>query len=143
MVEVAVRRLNARAPSPRALIPDLDPRWERAISRCLEREPEKRFAAAGDVVSGLRAQATQRTISRRSLATAIAVAAASIVAGATWWALRPEGGPPAAARPALAVLGLRNLSDKADTAWIGTALPSCSPARFRPAASSGASPRRR
>ena len=38
----ALRRLEARAESPRRLVTDLDARWEAAILRCLEREPAAR-----------------------------------------------------------------------------------------------------
>ena len=39
----AVKRLKQAAPSPKALVPSLDPRWDVAISRCLEVAPERRF----------------------------------------------------------------------------------------------------
>ena len=38
----------------RDLLPDVDPAWEVTIHRCLEREPEDRFARALDVVASLR-----------------------------------------------------------------------------------------
>src|SRR3954467_4439798 len=37
VMEVAFRRLNAPAPSPRGLVPDLDPPWDRAIFRWVAR----------------------------------------------------------------------------------------------------------
>jgi serine/threonine protein kinase len=49
----ALKRLREPAPSPRTLVPDLDPVWEEVILRCLERAPADRFAAMGDVVSAL------------------------------------------------------------------------------------------
>jgi predicted ATPase len=52
-LEMAERRLAADAPSPRAIAPDLDERWEVAIRRCLEREPRRRFARASDVARAL------------------------------------------------------------------------------------------
>jgi eukaryotic-like serine/threonine-protein kinase len=53
----AARRLNSGAPSPRALRPDLPAGWERAILRCLEREPANRFATATEVMQAIAAGA--------------------------------------------------------------------------------------
>lgn len=49
----ALKRLREPAPSPRTLVPDLDPVWEEVILRCLERAPADRFASMRDVVSAL------------------------------------------------------------------------------------------
>jgi serine/threonine protein kinase len=49
----ALKRLSEPAPSPRTLVPDLDPVWEEVILRCLERAPADRFATMGDVASAL------------------------------------------------------------------------------------------
>ncbi len=56
----AVQRSQEPAPSPRAIVADLDERWERAILRCLEREPPARFPTAMDVVRALRAEPAHR-----------------------------------------------------------------------------------
>jgi tetratricopeptide (TPR) repeat protein len=56
----AVRPLTARAESPGALAPELDPRWEAAILRCLEREPAARFGSAAEVVPAITARARSR-----------------------------------------------------------------------------------
>jgi tetratricopeptide (TPR) repeat protein/tRNA A-37 threonylcarbamoyl transferase component Bud32 len=45
-LSTAVLRLQQAPPSPRILLPDLDPRWERSILRCLAREPAARFPTA-------------------------------------------------------------------------------------------------
>jgi len=130
-MEVALRRLTTRARAPRQLAPDLDPRWERAILRCLEREPEKRYAAAGEVSAALREGAP--AVRRRLPKAAVGVAALLLAAGgaAWWWAGHRASPAPAAtatsesvapAGNAVAVLGLRNLSEKPDLAWLGTAL---------------------
>jgi hypothetical protein len=50
---VALQRLREPPRPPRALVPDLDPKWESAILRCLEREPPRRFRAALDVSRAL------------------------------------------------------------------------------------------
>ena len=49
----ALKRLSEPAPSPRTLVPDIDPVWEEVILRCLERAPADRFAAMDDVASAL------------------------------------------------------------------------------------------
>jgi len=130
-MEVAVRRLTTQPQSPRRVAPDLDPHWERAILRCLEREPEKRYPAAGDVAAALRDPAP-RVSSRLPLVAAGGAAVLVAGAGAAWWwaAHRPApatsaavtAAPAASSGRAVAVLSLRNLSEKADLAWLGTAL---------------------
>src|SRR5579872_4231093 len=52
-LSTAIKRLKAPAPSPKLRIPDLDEKWELVIARCLEREPEQRFASAEDVAEAL------------------------------------------------------------------------------------------
>jgi serine/threonine protein kinase len=37
---MAIKRFREAVPSPRLVVPELDLRWERAILRCLEREPK-------------------------------------------------------------------------------------------------------
>jgi serine/threonine protein kinase/tetratricopeptide (TPR) repeat protein len=45
----AAKRIKQPAPSPKLLVPDLDPVWEAAIGKCLEIEPGKRFQSAQQV----------------------------------------------------------------------------------------------
>ena len=52
----AMKRLNHVAPSPRLHVPDVDPRWEAVVARCLERSPDRRFANTDDVVRALRGE---------------------------------------------------------------------------------------
>jgi tetratricopeptide (TPR) repeat protein len=49
----AIKRLREDPPPPRLRAPDLDPAWESAILRCLERAPADRFAQARDVAAAL------------------------------------------------------------------------------------------
>jgi eukaryotic-like serine/threonine-protein kinase len=50
---MAIKRFKEAAPSPRLLVPELDPRWDAAILRCLEREPARRFQTTEDLVAAL------------------------------------------------------------------------------------------
>jgi serine/threonine protein kinase len=50
-IETATLRLLAPAPSPRAVVPMLAPAWEALVGRCLERDPERRFATVEEIVS--------------------------------------------------------------------------------------------
>jgi predicted ATPase/tetratricopeptide (TPR) repeat protein len=52
-IDVAQRRLDEDAPSPRMTVPDLDERWNAVVRRCLEREPERRYASAAEVPAAL------------------------------------------------------------------------------------------
>jgi serine/threonine protein kinase len=52
-METAERRLRDEAPSPRRLVPDLDPRWEAVILRCLARDPAARFPGPAAVAEAL------------------------------------------------------------------------------------------
>jgi serine/threonine protein kinase len=54
---MAIKRFREAVPSPRLVVPDLDVRWERAILRCLEREPSGRFQSAAEVIAALTADA--------------------------------------------------------------------------------------
>ena len=47
-------RLREPAPSPRTVQPDVDPAWEGAILRCLERDPTRRFPDVRQAVDALR-----------------------------------------------------------------------------------------
>jgi tetratricopeptide (TPR) repeat protein/TolB-like protein/tRNA A-37 threonylcarbamoyl transferase component Bud32 len=57
----AMKRLNHVAPSLRLHIPDLDPRWEAVVARCLERSPDRRFTSTEDVVQALRGESVPTT----------------------------------------------------------------------------------
>jgi eukaryotic-like serine/threonine-protein kinase len=52
-LEVASLRLTRPPPSPRSFVSDLPEAWERAILRCLEREPAARFQDVREVASAL------------------------------------------------------------------------------------------
>src|SRR5581483_2385267 len=52
-LETATRRLKQAPPSPRALAPELDARWEAAILRALAIDPARRFPSAGALARAL------------------------------------------------------------------------------------------
>ncbi len=52
-LSTAAKRLREAPVPPRVHAPGLDPRWEAAILRCLERSPENRFASAPEAVAAI------------------------------------------------------------------------------------------
>jgi tetratricopeptide (TPR) repeat protein/TolB-like protein len=128
-LSIAVKRLTEKPPSPRLAVPDLDPRWEATILRCLERNPADRFASASDLVRSLEGESTvvKRRRPRRWLVAAVVSSLVLIGLGGLWVArvTRHPSPPPEAGavrmRRSVAVLGLKNLG-QAETAWLSTAL---------------------
>jgi tRNA A-37 threonylcarbamoyl transferase component Bud32/TolB-like protein len=122
LLETMTLRLREPPPPPRSIVPDLPERWERTILRCLEREPAQRFVQIGDVPAELSPQAAPAR-SRRALWLApMAIAALSAL-----WLVRPRVESPSAqkarsGRPAVAVIGLRNLSGRTDADYLATQL---------------------
>ncbi len=145
----AVKRLVESPAAPKILNPSLNPAWERAILRCLERDPERRFKSAQDVINALEGNASPSAWAGRSggrqtpaasawpprgrfiWLTGLAILMIALLAGGLRYFTQRKArfaGPSAAAsvavtlRPAVAVLGFTNLSRKADTEWLSTAL---------------------
>jgi eukaryotic-like serine/threonine-protein kinase len=139
---MAARRIHESVPSPRTIVPDLAPNWEKVILRCLEREPAKRFASISEVVPALsqgesarerEPQAQLDSVYRRILALASLLI---FVAGITIYAKRARnvesttlpastyrlGSSPIKVRPAVAVLGFRNASKRSDKDWLSESL---------------------
>jgi eukaryotic-like serine/threonine-protein kinase len=56
-MEAALKRLQQAPPPPSTALPSLDPRWDAAILRCLEKEPPARFRSVRDLVRALDATA--------------------------------------------------------------------------------------
>src|SRR5262249_61730513 len=52
-MEAALKRLQQAATPPSAHLPTLEPRWDAAILRCLEKEPSARFRSVRDLVRAL------------------------------------------------------------------------------------------
>jgi TolB-like protein len=138
----ALQRVREPPPSPRSHVGDLDPRWEKAILRCLARQPKARFLQPEEVVAALTgptevagADAPVAAAGRRRIVLVAAVALVLILG--LWTALRSSrpaatGPPPAettasgpaagTSRPSVALLGFKNLSGRADTSWLSIAL---------------------
>ena len=135
-LSVAVKRLTETPQTPRRHVPDLDPAWEAAILRCLARDPADRFASAADVTRALRGEIPIQApnVHRRRRRLAIAGAALMLaVLGGTFVAFqvrRTTAGAPdpqtnaraIVPRRSVAVLGFKNLSGRADAAWLSSAL---------------------
>jgi eukaryotic-like serine/threonine-protein kinase len=132
-LETLVRKVNEPASSPRIHVPDLDPRWEAVILRCLEREPDDRFAGARDVVDALEDPTIAVPLPRRRRVVrtiALAVLAVLVIAAAMYWMSRskPPVTPPIARRaavtprPSVAVIAFRNTTGRHDLDWLSTAL---------------------
>ena len=144
----AVKRLIEPPPPPTVLDPALDPVWEQTILRCLARDPSRRFASAQEVIDALggaaQPQARPGTQDRRRtgflqslraghrsiwITGLAAIAIAVIVVGHRYNPHRgdvsprsPLAGGSVSLRPAVAVLGFKNLSGKPDAEWLSTAL---------------------
>ncbi|MFN7941936.1 MAG: tetratricopeptide repeat protein [Thermoanaerobaculia bacterium] len=141
----AVKRLTEAPPSPRLLVPDLEPRWERTIVRCLARYPGDRFASVAEAAAALAGDAplerpaTRITASipaakprrspaeRRKLLLASALGLV-FLAVAAWAIVRVRAlssrhlEEPLAMRRSVAVLGFLNRSGREDAEWLSTAL---------------------
>ena len=135
-LEVITMRLVQDPPSPRALVPGLDPRWSQVILRCLARDPTVRFARAGDAVAALVAPRPIVTRGRLLLGASVALAGLAAVAGgrriqamrsAPVASTRAELAQPPPAdtprrRPTLAVVSMSNVTGDPAAQWVSTAL---------------------
>jgi serine/threonine protein kinase/tetratricopeptide (TPR) repeat protein len=140
VISTAMRRLNEPAPSPRELVGDLDPRWESAILRCLERVPEQRFASAADVAKALQGEHVRpapliEQPKRMKPALLAGVAAALLIVSAiAYFALPrrnaqnkstanvPIAATDAKTRTSVAILGFQNLSGRPEADLLGEVL---------------------
>ena len=89
LIKSAMLRAGGPAVSVRTKVPDIDERWEAAIARCLQRDPDRRFRSAGELASWLRdggwwnvRQWTRPDKVRASVAAVVMLAAA--IGGWTW-----------------------------------------------------------
>jgi tetratricopeptide (TPR) repeat protein/TolB-like protein/tRNA A-37 threonylcarbamoyl transferase component Bud32 len=140
VISSALRRLKEPAPSPKSLVQDLDPLWEAVVLRCLEREPQRRFASTIDVAKALRGDAVPTPAplpgtARRKfylpaavLALLIFAAVISYVAIKKATTTAPANTTTAAPAPAnksrtaVAILGFQNLSGQPNTGLLADVL---------------------
>jgi hypothetical protein len=122
----AARRLNESPPRPELEAPGLDRRWSATILRCLEREPERRFRSALEILPALE-QRQQR--GRRLASVSSAVIAGTLIGFVlvlyilvTSHKEPTAAAVPTAPRPVLAILGFRNELASPDLTWLPTAI---------------------
>ena len=127
---VAVKRLHTRPDDLRLHNAELPRTWYRTIEKCLAMDPRERFADAADVATSLDPAVTSR--SRKTIWGVVAAAVASgllATAGTLYWRERTATPADAAevstvvAKPmrrSVALLGFRNVSARADEAYIST-----------------------
>ena len=101
VIHSAMQRASDHAVAIRPLAPDIDPRWETAISHCLRKDPEKRFRSASELADCFRHSAWRmpmRYWTRREWVGASLAAGVPAVTGAGLWVwLRRPYVPQAAA----------------------------------------------
>lgn len=120
---------------PRVYAPQLDPRWETVILRCLERDPRNRFLTVREVLDALlgtgpiadrRAHRNRGVLATAGVLMLVAIGGGILQYRASKQDLEhPASGPRVlqiSPRTSVAVLGLRNSSGRSDAEWIATAL---------------------
>ena len=106
----AFKRVQEDPRPPREHVPGLDPAWDAAILRCLERAPADRFAQACDLTAALTGDAfapgprRRRRLRRRVLAAAATLAAVGAVGAVVLAVLRLSGGRDGQPAPAVAAV---------------------------------------
>jgi tetratricopeptide (TPR) repeat protein len=97
---VALQRLRREAPPPRSHVPDLDPAWDAAILRCLERDPRDRFSSASEIPVALASRRRVRIAPtrRRVLQTVSVLLVLLAGLASAWWFFAPYSPAPEAAR---------------------------------------------
>jgi eukaryotic-like serine/threonine-protein kinase len=132
-LSMAIKRIKEDPVPPRTLAPDLDRQWEAVILKCLARKPKDRFQNGDEVAAALLGESkTQRPLSSNRRIALTAIAVILVIAGSALFVLRirhPKPPGPTTdsqaipSRPSVAVLPFHNLSARADTEWVSTALP--------------------
>jgi tetratricopeptide (TPR) repeat protein len=85
----AILRSKGPVPSPRTHVPDLDLKWEAAIQRALDPDPQRRYSRAGHFVHAIRGETASVAVAlpavTRRTALVIAVVAAALTLGGIVW----------------------------------------------------------
>jgi tetratricopeptide (TPR) repeat protein/TolB-like protein len=134
-VASALRRISGPPPQrPGALVKSVTDLWDILIMRCLDSNPANRFADGAAVIAALQSEKISQPPrpSRRMFASlVVALVLLAAVGAAAWmtWKPKPQPSvpvvntkPEVVARPAVAVLGFRNLTGRKDTEWLSLAL---------------------
>ncbi|MGA8026947.1 MAG: protein kinase, partial [Bryobacteraceae bacterium] len=89
---MALKCLSESPSHPRELVPDLEPHWETAILRCLEREPSCRYSSARSVADALGSIEIFPTAHRFGLYVALTIIVLLSIAtgGSLIWNSRPK-----------------------------------------------------
>jgi eukaryotic-like serine/threonine-protein kinase len=132
---VAITRLSQPPKPPRTLVRSIPVEWDRVIMRCLSRNPADRFPTAQAVIEALQPNASPPAVAWGRYAIVAVVTAAIVAVGVLGWrAVATRSAAPVAStstspravidrtRPAIAVLGFRNLAGRRDSEWLSTAL---------------------
>jgi tRNA A-37 threonylcarbamoyl transferase component Bud32 len=133
VLATALQKLTQPVPPPSGHVPGLDPRWERVILRCLERDPARRHGSVAEAMTALESDQPPplRRLRRRHWWLLTGLGALALVAvgiafrpflGARATRVASGAAAPAPRRTAVAVLGLTNLSEDAATAWVPKAV---------------------
>lgn len=139
-LSTAVKRLIERPTPPHEVVSGLEGPWDEAILRCLEKDPEQRFASAHDVVRTLLGEqvAGRRTgVRSTKWLIALAVLVVVVMVGSVLWmrnVMSPAPGTSTSSsargtdaakkvvrRRTVAVVGFHNVTGKSDVAWLNTA----------------------
>ncbi len=134
----ALKRLSEPAPSPRVHVPSVDPGWESGILRCLEREPNERFARTDELIKVLKGDevllpkrpSRKGSANDKKIIYLVAAAVVLLVLCAVgyvgykhdfWRAPQTSKLTPAAekARTSVAILGFQNLSGQESANVLG------------------------
>lgn len=139
-IATAIKRLEEAPAPPRSHVPGIDPKWESAILRCLERDPADRFASPNDIVRALEGEPiplrkrTRERNKKQELRLVWAALAGVILLTATVsyyiYVNRHREGQrnpgeavlSASQRTTVAVLGFKNSSSQPDKDYLSTAL---------------------
>jgi len=114
--EISAKRLTESPTPPVRFVPNLDPAWNRAILKCLAREPSGRYPSAKDAIDEI----TGRSRHLRRLSLVVAAIFLTAI-GLTVLARYRELGP-FRPKPEIAVMGWMNRSGDPSHAWISTEL---------------------
>ena len=121
VMAMMVRRATEDPPPPSHHRPELSPRWDTLVMRCLARNPQERFASAEELLEALEAPLPPTSKRWPSF---LAVAALLTLTLTVSWFFEPGGWSHTEAldRTSIAVLPLHNRSPQVETDWLGLTL---------------------